>query len=112
MLGPASQQRGPFLWGPGTSSFINGSHLCNFPCTGGAACTAEAFWPLPKDTRQADTAVPLNLIVEPSLQLLFKGGNNLWLDLPSCADSGVTLENARGGDALNNAVTVITHRLI
>lgn len=37
----------------------------------------EAFWPLPKDAKQADTAAPLNLIAEPSLQLLFKGGNNL-----------------------------------
>jgi len=40
----------------------------------------EAFWPLPKDAKRADTAAPLNLIAEPSLQLLFKGGNNLQLD--------------------------------
>lgn len=37
----------------------------------------EAFWPLPKDNRQADTAAPLNLIAELSPQLLFKGGNDL-----------------------------------
>lgn len=111
-LGPASQQRGPFSRGPGTSPFINGSHLCNFPRTGGAACTGEAFWPLPEDSRQADRAAPLNPIAEPSLQLLFKGGNNPWLELLSCADSGVTPENARGGDAWNDAATVITHRLI
>lgn len=37
----------------------------------------EAFRPLPKDAERTDTAAPLNLIAEPSLQLLFKGGNNL-----------------------------------
>lgn len=37
----------------------------------------EAFWTLPKDAKRADTAAPLNLIDEPPLQLLFKGGNNL-----------------------------------
>lgn len=38
---------------------------------------AEAFWPLPKDTKRADAAAPLDLIAEPPLQLLFKGGNSL-----------------------------------